>query len=117
MRIWMPSLVIAALMAGLPPPSPQGPPPGPDMTIDPATRTTVVEGVVNALHEFYVYPEFGAKIADAIRQHQQMHDYDTITSAQKFADTLTTDLQSVSQRGHAHGLGGRGHRAGRQSAG
>src|SRR4051812_15604162 len=78
----------------------QGPPPGPDMTIDAVTRTAIVDGALNALRDFYVYPDVAAKMADAIRQHQQRHDYDAIVSARTLAETLTNDLQAVSHDKH-----------------
>ncbi len=78
----------------------QAPPSGPDMIIDAATRTTVIDGTITALHDFYVYSEVAVKMADAIRQHQAQHDYDRITGARTFAETLTSDLQTVSHDKH-----------------
>jgi hypothetical protein len=40
----------------------QGPPPGPDMTIDAATVTTVVDGVVKNLTDYYVFPDVAGKV-------------------------------------------------------
>jgi hypothetical protein len=78
----------------------QGPPPGPDMTIDAGTRAAVIEGALKALDEFYVFPDLAAKMGQAIRERQQRHEYDAIASAQEFAETVTTHLREVSHDKH-----------------
>src|SRR5258708_772815 len=78
----------------------QGPPPGPDMTIDAATRTAVIDGALKALNDFYVFPDLAAKMGSAVRERQQRHEYDTISSAQKLAEMLTAQLQEVSHDKH-----------------
>jgi retinol-binding protein 3 len=73
---------------------------GPDMSIDESTRVAVIDGVVQQLADFYVYPDAATKMGQAIRQHQQQHRYDAITSARTFAETLTSDLREVSHDRH-----------------
>ena len=78
----------------------QGPAAGPDMTIDPATVTVVVDGAVKNLTDFYVFPDLAGKMAAAIRERQQRHEYDDIRSARTLAETLTTHLREVSHDKH-----------------
>ncbi|HMF92469.1 MAG TPA: hypothetical protein VKL40_17635, partial [Candidatus Angelobacter sp.] len=86
----------------------QGPQQMPDITIDAATRTEVIEGIVKALNDTYVYPEVATKMEQALRKHQQQKEYDSITSGRQFARTLTTHLQEVSHDKHvAIGVYGR----------
>lgn len=79
----------------------QGPPGGqPDMTIDAATRSAVIEGAIKNLNDYYVFPETAKKMEQAIRERAQKKEYDQITSASALANTLTTHLQEVSHDKH-----------------
>src|SRR4051812_10882821 len=72
----------------------------PDMTIDAETRSRVIDGVLKALEEEYVFPEVASKMDAAIREHQKAKDYDVITGAKAFAEKLTEHLQAVSHDKH-----------------
>jgi len=72
----------------------------PDMTIDDATRSTVVDGLIKLLNENYVFPDTASKMERALREHQSKKEYDNITSAASFAERLTTDLQNISHDKH-----------------
>jgi len=85
-------LVTATLVA-------QGPP-GPDMTVDAATRTAVIDGALRALSEAYVFPEVATKMEQALRDRQKRNEYDQVTSARQLAETLTNHLQDVSRDKH-----------------
>jgi hypothetical protein len=78
----------------------QGPPPGPDATVDAATRARVIDGVTRRLQEGYVFPERADAMIVAVRRRAQSGGYDGITSARAFAERLTGDLQAVSHDGH-----------------
>ena len=78
----------------------QGPGSQPDMTVDAATRSAVVEGAIKNLNDFYVFPETAKKMEQAIRERAQKKEYDQITSAKALADTLTAHLQEVSHDKH-----------------
>jgi len=78
----------------------QGPGSQPDMTIDAATRSAVIEGAIRNLNDFYVFPETARKMEQAIREREQKKEYDQITSAKALADTLTAHLQEVSHDKH-----------------
>src|SRR5215216_7337251 len=68
----------------------------PDLTIDAATRTQVIDGIVKRLNDSYVFPEVAKKMEQSIRERVAKKEYDQITSAKDFAPTLTKDLQAVS---------------------
>jgi retinol-binding protein 3 len=69
-----------------------------DLTIDAATRTAVVEGIVKNLNESYVFPDVAKKMETSIRAASK--GYEQITSAKAFAETLTKDLQAISNDKH-----------------
>ena len=72
----------------------------PDLTIDAATRTKVIDGILKRLNDSYVFPEVAKKMEQSIRERLEKKEYDQITSAKQFATTLTNDLQAVSKDKH-----------------
>lgn len=72
----------------------------PDLTIDAAARTQVIDGILKRLNESYVFPEVAKKMEQSIRERVEKKEYDQITSAKQFATTLTNDLQAVSKDRH-----------------
>ena len=72
----------------------------PDLTIDAATRTQVIDSILKRLNESYVFPDVAKKMEQSIREHVAKKDYDQITSAKQFATTLTNDLQAISHDKH-----------------
>ena len=72
----------------------------PDLTIDAAMRTQVVDGVLKRLNDSYVFPETAKKMEQAIRERVNKKEYDQITSAKAFATKLTSDLQEISHDKH-----------------
>lgn len=72
----------------------------PDLTIDAATRTQVIEALLKRLNQSYVFPEMAKKMETAIRERVQNKEYDQITSAATFARTLTENLQAISHDRH-----------------
>ena len=68
--------------------------------IDAATRAKVVDGAVAGLNDTYVFPETAKKMEEAVRAHQQKHDYDAISDGDDFAKRLTEDFQAVSHDKH-----------------
>src|SRR5207247_2038022 len=48
----------------------------------------------------YVFPDRGREAARAIRKRFDAHQYDRITSAQEFADSLTRHLRAVTHDLH-----------------
>ena len=71
-----------------------------DLTIDAATRTQVIDGILKRLNDSYVFPETAKKMEQAIRERVSKKEYDQITSSKEFATKLTADLQAVSHDKH-----------------
>ena len=72
----------------------------PDLTIDAATRTQVIDGILKRLNNSYVFPDVAKKMEQSIRERVDKKEYDQITSAKQFATKLTDDLQAVSHDKH-----------------
>jgi hypothetical protein len=78
----------------------QGPPNQPDLTIDAAMRSSVIEGALKKLNDFYVFPETAKKMEQAVRERISHKEYDEITSAKTLVSTLQKHLQEVSHDKH-----------------
>jgi hypothetical protein len=72
----------------------------PDLTIDAATRTAVIDLLLRELNDSYVFAETAKKMETDIRNRISAKEYDNVTSARDFAAKLTADLQSVSHDKH-----------------
>src|SRR5215217_9666932 len=72
----------------------------PDLTIDAATRTQVIDGILKRINDSYVFPDIAKKMDQSIRERAGKKEYDQITSAKEFATKLTDDLQAVSHDKH-----------------
>jgi C-terminal processing protease CtpA/Prc len=72
----------------------------PDMTLDAATRTQVIEGVIKRFNQSYVFPEVAKTMEQSVREQMRKGEYDKITSAQMLAETLTANLRQVSKDTH-----------------
>jgi retinol-binding protein 3 len=72
----------------------------PDLTIDAATRTHVIDGILKRLNDSYVFPEVAKKMEQSIRERVDKKEYDQIMSAKQFVTKLTSDLQAVSNDKH-----------------
>jgi C-terminal processing protease CtpA/Prc len=68
--------------------------------VDAAERRTVVDGVIDRLKQMYVFPDTAVAMERAVRARQRRGEYDRITSARGFADSLTAHLQAVSRDRH-----------------
>jgi len=91
--LWFPSTPIAQVQAG---PS--------DLPLDAATRTQVIDAVLNRLNESYVLPEVAAQMEKSIRVRMQKGEYDKIQSSALLAQTLTAHLAEIAKDKHL-GLG------------
>ena len=81
-------------------PAQQGPPEQPDMTVDAAARKEVIETLIKRLNDTYVFPDAAAKMEQAVRARLAKGEYEQLTSAKKFAEKLTADVQEVSHDKH-----------------
>lgn len=78
---------------------PQPNPEQPDLTISAATRREVIEAVTKTLDD-YVFPIVAKEVQTNIRTRWQNGEYNSITSAIKFAQTLTDNIQAISLDKH-----------------
>ncbi|QHV95653.1 S41 family peptidase [Spirosoma endbachense] len=65
-----------------------------------AERQAVIDTLIAKVNRLYVYEDVAKKMTAVIRQHQQQHNYDTITNRAVFAKMLTADLHSINKDGH-----------------
>jgi len=71
-----------------------------DVPLDAAARTRIIEAVLSALNQNYVYPETAEKMAAAIHDNQQKGKYDDITDGGVLANQMGEDLNAVSHDRH-----------------
>jgi hypothetical protein len=90
----------ACFMLGDPASARQAPPEQPDMAVDAAARKEVIETLIKRLNETYVFPDTAARMEQAVRARVARGEYDQLTSAKKFAEKLTADVQEVSHDKH-----------------
>lgn len=72
----------------------------PDMQVDAATKSAVLDSILLKLDGQYVIPAVGKKTRDAIAMRRKKHEYDRITSAGEFGDSLTSHLRAASHDRH-----------------
>ena len=72
----------------------------PDLAIDEATKTQVINELLKRLNDSYVFPETAKKMEAAIRDRVSKKEYDQITGSRAFAAKLTEDLRAVSRDKH-----------------
>jgi C-terminal processing protease CtpA/Prc len=75
-------------------------PPQKDMAIDAATRKQAIDAAVAHLAKLYVFPDKGVALGKQLQARLQHGDYNKISSAEEFAETLTADLQRDSADKH-----------------
>lgn len=78
----------------------QQPGPPPDVAIDAATRSQVIDELVKELNARYVFPDVAKKMGDDVIARQKNKEYDEIATARAFTDKLTADLQGISRDKH-----------------
>src|SRR5215207_1118293 len=96
------SAALALLLCLALPPTSRAQQPGeqPDMTLDAATRGAVLDSALKRLNESYVFPEVAQAMEKSVRDRAAKGEYEQITSAKTFAETLTNHLQAVSKDKH-----------------
>ena len=71
-----------------------------DSQLDEAVREKTIDAISKRLTEYYVYPDVGAKMIEAMRDHEKHGDYKSIVDGNVFADALSRDLKAVSHDKH-----------------
>jgi C-terminal processing protease CtpA/Prc len=72
----------------------------PDLPIDAATKTQIINDLTRELNESYIFAETAKKMEADVKQRLQNKEYDKITNSREFAMKLTEDLQAVSRDKH-----------------
>jgi peptidase S41-like protein len=70
------------------------------IAVDEAERTRVIDGAVQMINEFYVFPDVAKKVTAKLRTQQKQGAYRNITDAQIFATRLSDDLVALSGDKH-----------------
>ena len=94
MRSWL--VVLVLVMVGLR----ASAQPAPDLPVDAATRSKVIEAALATLNRYYVFPGVAAKINTEVRRRAAARAYDKVTSGRAFAELLTRDLRTVNHDPH-----------------
>lgn len=63
-------------------------------------RKTVIDTLMAKVESLYVYEDMAKRMTAAIRQHEEHHEYDRISSREELAKRLTADLRAVNNDGH-----------------
>jgi hypothetical protein len=77
-----------------------GGPDQPDLAIDSATRAAVIESLAVNLEAFYVFPDKGNEMARQLRRRHSRREYDRVTGAKAFAESLTSHMRAVTHDLH-----------------
>jgi hypothetical protein len=96
------AIVIATALAGWAVHAHGGPggPPQKDMTIDAAVRRDVIAAICDNMERHYVFPDQARRLSVELEARAARGDFDRVTSADKFADTMTETLQAVLKDKH-----------------
>lgn len=71
-----------------------------DSTLNAATRSQVIEGVIKRFNQSYIFPEVAKAMEQSVRERMRKGEYDKITSASVLAETLTVNLRQISKDTH-----------------
>jgi retinol-binding protein 3 len=74
----------------------------PDVPITSATRGAVLDSLVTQIETRYVLPDVAKEAVRVLRRHAARGDYDHLTSAQAYMDTLNRHLWGVAHDPHLH---------------
>lgn len=72
----------------------------PDMTVDAKAKADAISSLARGLRDAYVFPDVGEQVAKALEERQERGEYSSITSAWKFAETLTSQMYEVAHDKH-----------------
>jgi len=71
-----------------------------DIASDATTRATVIDNLIQKLHDHYIFPEVAQRMDAAIRAKAGSGAYDDVATLENFCERLTEDLQAVSRDKH-----------------
>ena len=79
----------------------QGDPPEP-LRLDKTMRAAIVDSILAAIDEIYVFPEVATEMDALVRGNLDGGQYEQLDNAAVFAERLTEDLRSISHDLHLH---------------
>lgn len=71
-----------------------------ELPIDATMRTEVIEGLLEKIQTYYVFPDVAQQIAAHIRARRHNREYDDLTTASALCERLNTHLYEVSTDKH-----------------
>src|SRR5262245_26015696 len=71
-----------------------------DPSIDSTTRATLIDNLIQKLHDQYIFPEIAQQMDAAIRAKAGSGAYDELTTLEDLCERLTADVQEVSHDKH-----------------
>ncbi len=77
-----------------------GPPPDRDTQMDAAARHAVIAAIDDNMARHYVFPDQAARLAVELEAREAHGEFDRVTSAEAFADTMTRTLQALLKDKH-----------------
>jgi hypothetical protein len=72
----------------------------PEMVVDGAMRTQVIDTLVARLNQHYVFPDTAKQIETLLRKQQHDGRYDAVKNGEQFAAQLTADMATVAHDLH-----------------
>jgi peptidase S41-like protein len=72
----------------------------PDVPITPGERAALIDGSIEKLKRFYVFPDTATKLERVIRSHTASQEFRSISSGSELARRLTSYLQDASRDKH-----------------
>jgi retinol-binding protein 3 len=72
------------------------------LALDDELRSAIVDSVLSAVDEIYVFPEVAAEMGALVRKNLEKGKYDEYSNVADFAGRLTEDFQSISHDLHLH---------------
>lgn len=63
-------------------------------------RSEVINTLISRLHTHYIFPNVSSEIARMFQQRQSRGEYDAISEARSFAETLTAHMRDISNDSH-----------------
>lgn len=73
-----------------------------DLRISLKEKAQIIDTIIKAVKNSYVFPEISLKIDTEISKHQKKGDYNKIISSKEFADTISNQLVLISNDKHLH---------------
>jgi len=71
-----------------------------EKTLSPAFKESTIGDLSRLMHDFYVFPEVAEKTSEHLRKQSKAGHFDSSTTLESFAESLTKEVQSISKDKH-----------------